>query len=181
MKACVFCSANEGLPASILREAEIFCDELKARGGELLYGGGRNGLMGFFADSALKRGTKVRGAITQRLNETFEVGHTGLSELVIVKDLFARKRWFIDESDVFFIFPGGFGTLDEALEVITWKGLGELDKPIVFVNIDGFWDSTLDSYRDLERRKVVRSGAMAIFEVVANSRDAFKCLEKGSI
>lgn len=179
MKACIFCSANEGLPPAVLKAAEEFCDELKSIGGELLYGGGRNGLMGYFADQALSRGLKVRGAITKRLNETFEVGHKGLTELVIVKDLFDRKKWFIEESDVFFIFPGGFGTLDEALEVITWKGLGELDKPIVFVNVGGFWDSVLESYRDLEQRGVVRPGAMASFHVVTNSRDAFKCLAVG--
>lgn len=177
MRACVFCSANSGLPENVLKEAELFCDELKARGGELLYGGGKAGLMGYFADQALKRGIPVRGAITKGLAEGFEVAHPGLTELVIVSDLFERKRWFLEQSDVFFVFPGGFGTLDEALEVITWKSLKELDKPIVFVNIDGFWNSVLDSYRDLARRNVIRPGGLESYFVARNSKEAFTLLK----
>ncbi len=178
MRACVFCSANNGLPENVLREAEIFCDELKARGGELLYGGGKAGLMGYFADQALKRDLKVRGAITKGLAEGHEVAHKGLTELVIVRDLFDRKRWFLDESDVFFVFPGGFGTLDEALEVITWKSLGELDKPIVFVNVDGFWNATLESYKDLALKKVIRPGGLESYLVARTSKEAFRLLEQ---
>ncbi|MBL7687814.1 MAG: TIGR00730 family Rossman fold protein, partial [Bdellovibrionaceae bacterium] len=166
-------SANDGLSPAILAEVEPFTDGLKSRHGELVYGGGAAGLMGAFANSALRAGLKVYGAITKRLNDGYEVGHKGLTELKIVDDLFDRKRYFIDESDAFFIYPGGFGTLDEALEVLTWKGLGELDKPIVFVNIDGFWDETLRSFRDLEKRGVIRPGAWELFEVVRTSEEAW--------
>ncbi len=173
LRICVFCSANDGLPASFLSEADLFCQELSQRGGELLYGGSRDGLMGHFADRALAYGVPVRGALTSRLDLTSETAHRGLTELVIVKDLFDRKRWFLQESDAFVVFPGGFGTLDEALEVITWKGLGELDKPIVFVNLEGFWDSTLALFADLARKKVVRSGALESFAVVNSAREVF--------
>jgi len=173
LRIAVFCSANDGLSPAILAEVEPFTDGLKSRHGELVYGGGAAGLMGAFANSALRAGLKVYGAITKRLNDGYEVGHKGLTELKIVDDLFDRKRYFIDESDAFFIYPGGFGTLDEALEVLTWKGLGELDKPIVFVNIDGFWDETLRSFRDLEKRGAIRSGAWELFEVVRTSEEAW--------
>ena len=176
LRICVFCSANESLPPSVYREADVLCDELRARGAELLYGGGRYGLMGYFADQCLSRGVPVRGAITKRLDETFETAHRGLNELKIVKDMFDRKRWFIDESDAFVIFPGGIGTLDEAFEVITWKSLGEFDKPIVFVNIDGFWDSTFAMLQDLESKKVIRSGTLSVFTTVSASRDVMKAL-----
>lgn len=173
LKACVFCSANDGLAPEILAQVAPFCDGLRDRGGSLLYGGGRAGLMGAFADQALARGLVVRGAITQRLNLGHEVGHKGLHELLIVPDLFARKRWFIDQSDVFFVFPGGLGTLDEALEILTWRSLGETDKPLVFVNIDGFWDSTFASFRDLETRRVLRPGTLEKIDVVTTSREAW--------
>lgn len=151
----------------------MFCDELAKRGDELLYGGSRDGLMGHFADAALSRGVKVRGAITKNLDEMHECAHPGLTELVIVKDLFERKRWFLEHSDAFVVFPGGLGTLDEALEVITWKSLGELDKPIVFVNLDGFWDSMFSMFQDLENRGVIRPGTLKTFDVASSSRDVF--------
>lgn len=172
LKAAVFCSSSRGLSASIESDVVPFVEGLKARGAAMVYGGGRAGLMGLFADTALKNGVEVFGAITKRLDSGFEVAHRGITKLEIVDDLFDRKRYFIRESDAFFIFPGGFGTLDEALEVMTWKGLGELDKPICFVNIDGFWDKTLESFRDLSSRGVIRSGAFDDFQVVASSQEA---------
>jgi uncharacterized protein (TIGR00730 family) len=180
MKVCVFCSANEGLPTAVLNEAERFCDELKSRGGELLYGGGKAGLMGYFADQALKRGVPVRGAITRGLADGLEVAHQGLTELHIVNDLFDRKRWFLEQSDAFCVFPGGFGTLDEALEVITWKSLKELEKPIVFVNIEGFWDSILQSFHDLAQKRVIRPGGQQTYSVANSSREAFELFNEGS-
>lgn len=178
LSAAVFCSANDGLGIDIESQVAPFAEGLKARGGKLIYGGGRAGLMGAFADAALVRGISVRGAITRRLNEGIEVGHSGLTELLVVDDLFERKRFFLQNSDVFFVYPGGLGTLDEALEVITWKGLGELDKPVIFVNIKGFWDETLRSFRDLERRGVLRRGAMELFSVVEDSQGAWACWDR---
>lgn len=174
---CVFCSANDGLSPRFLKEAEIFCEQLQKNGAELLYGGSRDGLMGHFADEALKRGVAVRGALTKRLDLTSETRHKGLNELVLVNDLFERKAWFLREADAFVVFPGGIGTLDEALEVLTWKGLGEIDKPIVFVNIDGFWDSMIAMFEDLAHKKVLRAGALQSFHVVTTSHDVFACFE----
>lgn len=180
MKACVFCSANEGLDQRVYEEVRHFCKLLKEKNGELLYGGAKAGLMGYFADEALRCGVKkVRGAITEGLAKGHEMAHEGLQELVIVKDLFERKSWFLKESDVFFIFPGGFGTLDEALEMISWKGLGEASQPIFFMNIGGFWDSVLSAFDDLASKKVIRKGGLELYQVVASSREAFSQLESG--
>lgn len=161
----VFCSANDGLDARFLHAAEQFAQGLARRGWELIYGGAKVGLMGHFADHALKAGGVARGAITASLAETQEVPHGGLQELLIVKDLFDRKRWMNDEGDAFVIFPGGFGTLDEALEVITWKALKCHDKPIVFVNLDGFWQSQINAFKDLAARGVIRPGGLELFKV----------------
>lgn len=177
-KLCVFCSANSGLSEAVYRAADEFCDLLKEKNGQLLYGGGRFGLMGHFADQCLKRGIRVRGATTKRLDETFETAYRGIDELIIVPDLFERKRWFLNEADAFVIFPGGIGTLDEALEVITWKSLGELYKPIIFVNVDGFWDSTFRMFDDLLAKNVLRADAMATYAVVETGRDVFTALDR---
>jgi uncharacterized protein (TIGR00730 family) len=174
MKICVFCSASDGLDPRIAADVPSFISALKSRGGEFLYGGGRVGLMGIFANEALRQGVSSRGCITKGLQD-WEVGHTGLNELAVVADLFERKRWFINQSDAFVIYPGGFGTLDEALEVITWKVLGELGtKPIVFVNLNGFWDSTLAVFQELVGQKVIRKENLQVFGV---ARDGVQALE----
>ncbi|HRK08898.1 MAG TPA: TIGR00730 family Rossman fold protein [Pseudobdellovibrionaceae bacterium] len=168
----MFCSASDGLDPRIEADVPHFISALKSRSGEFLYGGGRVGLMGIFADHALRAGVVARGCITKGLQNS-EVGHTGLNELAVVDDLFERKRWFIRESDAFVIYPGGFGTLDEALEVITWKVLGELgDKPIVFVNLNGFWNSTLSVFEELVEQRVIRRENLSLYEVVRNGVEA---------
>jgi uncharacterized protein (TIGR00730 family) len=165
MRAAVFCSANSGLDPEFFVAAEAFSAGLAKRGWELIYGGSRAGLMGCFADAMLAAGGVARGAITKDLAAEREMPHEGLQELVIVPDLFERKRWMMDQADVFLIFPGGFGTLDEALEVITWRALGHHDKPIVFVNLDGFWQSQIEVFREFSRNGMIRSGGMDLFEI----------------
>jgi uncharacterized protein (TIGR00730 family) len=177
MKTCVFCSASDGLDPRIQADVPHFISALKSRGGEFLYGGGRVGLMGVFADHALSASVPARGCITKGLQNS-EVGHTGLNELAIVDDLFERKRWFIRESEAFVIYPGGFGTLDEALEVITWKVLGELgDKPIVFVNLNGFWNSTLAVFEELVDQRVIRRENLSLYHVVQNGVEAIERID----
>ncbi|MES2963368.1 MAG: TIGR00730 family Rossman fold protein [Bdellovibrionota bacterium] len=164
-RVAVFCSANAGLDAKFIEAAEQFGQGLAARRWELIYGGAQVGLMGTFADSCLAGGGVVRGAITKGLAAGREIAHERIQELVIVEDLYERKRWMNDEADAFAIFPGGLGTLDEALEVITWKSLGCLDKPIVFVNLGGFWQSQLEVFRELSRKGVIRAGGLDLYTV----------------
>lgn len=179
-KVAVFCSANPGLDPKFISAAEEFGKGLATRGWELVYGGATVGLMGTFADASLNAGGVVRGAITEGLAATQETPHFGITELVIVKDLFERKRWMNDEADAFAIFPGGLGTLDEALEVITWKSLGCLDKPIVFVNLDGFWHAQLEAFKDLSRRGVIRPGGLDLYSVTDNVEGLWSILDGAS-
>ena len=176
LKITVFCSANVGLAAAITEQASVFAQGLALRGWQLLYGGGQIGLMGHFADEALAAGGVVRGAITESLAAGHEVAHLGLTELVIVKDLFERKKWMMEEADAFVIFPGGFGTLDEALEVITWKALGCHNKPILFVNVDGFWDDQLLTFQKMSEAGMIRTEGLKLFEVARSSREALVIL-----
>jgi uncharacterized protein (TIGR00730 family) len=165
VKVAVFCSANPNLDPKFIAAAKDFGQGLARRKWELIYGGAQVGLMGTFADACLAGGGVARGAITEGLAKGPEVAHARLQELVIVKDLFERKRWMNDEADVFTIFPGGLGTLDEALEVITWKSLGLHEKPIVFVNLEGFWQSQLEVFRELSRKGVIRRGGLDLYTV----------------
>ena len=105
---------------------------------ELVFGGGRVGLMGLVADAALAAGGRVTGIIPSFLHGR-ELGHTGVSELVVVGSMHERKQRMFERSDAFVVLPGGLGTLDEAIEMITWKQLNLHDRPIVILDIGGYW------------------------------------------
>lgn len=165
-KVTVFCSANDNIDPRFFRAAGLFSAGLASRGWELVYGGANVGLMGHFANEAIRNGAKVRGAITAELAKGFEVAHKGITELVITQDLLERKRWLMDAGDAFAIFPGGLGTLDEALEAITTKGLGSHKKPIVFVDLDGFWQSQIKVFQEFAMQGMIRAeGGLRLYEV----------------
>lgn len=132
----VFCgAATGGLPA--YREAaEAFGAGLARAGMRLIYGGGRIGLMGAVADAAVAAGGAVIGVIPDFLAQR-EVAHGGLAELIVTDSMHTRKRMMFDMADAFVILPGGLGTMDEAMEIITWRQLRLHDKPILFCDIAG--------------------------------------------
>jgi len=138
-RVCVYCGAADRV-AEPYREAARGTGTLLARAGmELVFGGGRIGLMGLTADAALAAGGRVTGIIPGFLHGR-ELGHTGVSELIVVGSMHERKQRMFERADAFAVLPGGLGTLDETLECITWKQLGLHDKPIVIVDIDGYWE-----------------------------------------
>ena len=112
---------------------------MAANGYDIVYGGGRVGLMGIVADAGLKGGAKVVGIIPDHIKR-YEVDHTGLTELIVVESMHIRKQMMVERSDAFIILPGGIGTLDEMFEIITWRQLRLHGKPVVIVNTDGFWN-----------------------------------------
>ena len=173
IRACVFCSAGHPQVKGLPEQVAAFAQGLKARSGRLVYGGGSSGLMGQFADACLRQGLSVWGGITHKLNSDTEVGHKGIEKLVVVSDLFERKRWFFDQSDIFFVYPGGFGTLDEALEVLTWQGLKETNKDLIFVDLDGFWLKLKELFLDLKGRGVLRTGWPDAIHFVQSSEHAW--------
>jgi len=141
-RICVFCGASDPVSGLYVPAIERFADTLAARGGSLVYGGGKVGLMGVVADRVLAQGGSVLGVIPHQL-ERREVAHLGLTELIRVDSMHERKRIMYERSDAFVVFPGGFGTLDETMEILTWKQLAIHDKPIVLANLDGFYDGLL--------------------------------------
>lgn len=136
---CVYCGANPGVDPSFAQAAREVGRGIATAGHGLVYGGGRVGLMGILADSALEAGGSVTGFIPRALAER-EVAHRGLTDLQVTDSMHARKAGMVERSDGFIALPGGFGTLDEVLEVLTWNQIGFIAKPVVFLNINSFFD-----------------------------------------
>jgi uncharacterized protein (TIGR00730 family) len=138
-RLAVYCGSNSGNGPEHRETAEALGRELAARGLGVVYGGGDVGLMGAVADAALASGGEVVGVIPEHLVRA-EVAHLTLTELHIVDSMHARKALMADLVVGFIILPGGFGTLDEALEVLTWNQLGLIAKPVVFLDPLGFYE-----------------------------------------
>jgi uncharacterized protein (TIGR00730 family) len=135
---CVYCGSSGAVAAPYRDAASELGTRLAAAGIGLVYGGGRIGLMGLLADAALAAQGKVIGIIPSRLCDA-EVAHRGVTELVVVDSMHERKRLMAERADAFAILPGGVGTLDEMFEIVSWKQLQLHDRPILLVDIDGYW------------------------------------------
>ena len=139
---CVYCGASTGSDPLFVEAAQTLGRTLAQRDIRLVYGGGSVGLMGEVANAALDAGGKVTGVIPEALWKR-EVGHPGLTEIAVVPNMHVRKAQLIDLSDAFVALPGGFGTLDELFEVLTWQQIGYHHKPVGLLNIAGYYDSLL--------------------------------------
>ena len=138
---CVYCGSSAGKHPEYAEQARAFGAEMAKRGIALVYGGGNVGLMGIVADAVLAGGGKVVGVIPRQLVER-EVAHKGLTELVVVDTMHQRKTRMFELSDAFVALPGGFGTMDEMFEMLTWAQLGLHRHPCAFLDVRGY-------YRDL--------------------------------
>ncbi|MCY7354127.1 MAG: TIGR00730 family Rossman fold protein [Lysobacter sp.] len=135
---CVYCGSNAGSKPIYAERATALGSELAKQGIRLIYGGGNVGLMGIVADAVLAGGGEVTGVIPQQLVD-MEVAHRSVTQLEIVDSMHERKARMFDLSDGFIALPGGFGTLDEMFEMLTWRQLGLGDKPCAFLDVDGFY------------------------------------------
>ncbi len=140
---CVYCGSRSGLNPAYAAAAAQVGHWIAERGGQLVYGGGKSGLMGIVADAALQSGAHVVGVIPKALVEK-EWAHRGCSELHIVETMHDRKRMMAERADAFLALPGGIGTFEELFEVWTWRQLGYHDKPIGILNVAGYYDRLLD-------------------------------------
>ena len=139
---CVYCGSSPGKNPSFLQSARMMGKEIADRGWTLVYGGGRAGLMGEVARSAMEKGGKVVGVIPKALEDQ-ELANHELTELHVVGSMHERKAMMADLSDGFVALPGGYGTLEELFEVLTWVQLGFHTKPCGVLNIDHYYDSLL--------------------------------------
>lgn len=138
-RVCVYCGANRGRDPAYAEAARAMGRALAQRGIELVTGGGRVGLMGVIADATLEAGGRVTGVIPQALMNK-ELGHAGLSELIVTASMHERKAKMAELSDGFVAMPGGLGTYEELFEIWTWAQLGWHHKPCGLLNAAGFYD-----------------------------------------
>jgi uncharacterized protein (TIGR00730 family) len=142
-RVCVFCGSAAGVKPEYAEAARELGREVARRGTGLVYGGGAVGLMGIAADAALSAGAEVIGVIPHGLLKR-EVGHGGGVEMHVVDTMHERKAMMAGLSDGFIVLPGGYGTLEEAVEALTWAQLGIQAKGVVFLDVEGFWTPFLD-------------------------------------
>ena len=135
---CVYCGSNAGSKPAYTERAIALGDRIAKEGLQLVYGGGNVGLMGIVADAVLAAGGEVVGVIPEQL-VNWEVAHKGVTRLEVVANMHERKKRMFDLSDAFVALPGGFGTLDEMFEMLTWRQLGLGKKPCAFLDVNGFW------------------------------------------
>lgn len=141
-KIGVFCGSSLGSNTAFADAAEALGEAIVKNGNELVYGGGNIGLMGVIADKVLELGGKVTGIMPRHL-AAHEIAHRDIQDLQLVETMMERKELLINQSDMFVAMPGGFGTLDESSEVITWNQLKLIEKPFGLLNVDGFYDHLL--------------------------------------
>jgi uncharacterized protein (TIGR00730 family) len=139
----VFCGSSPGTNPSFTAAASAFGDGLARRGAALVYGGASIGLMGVVADAVIAAGGRATGVITESL-AGHEIAHSSLNDLHVVGTMHERKAMMASLSDAFAMLPGGFGTLEEFMESVTWAQLGLHDKRCGILNVDGFFDDLLD-------------------------------------
>jgi uncharacterized protein (TIGR00730 family) len=142
---CVYCGSSPGKGEAYLKAGHVLGRSMALAGLQLVYGGGTRGIMGAVADGALRAGGKVTGIIPQFLmdKEATRSALQRLDELIVTDNMHQRKHKMFEKSDAFVALPGGIGTVEEIIEIMTWGQLGHHRKPIVFGNIGGFWDPML--------------------------------------
>lgn len=173
-RLCVYCGSSSGAQPAYRAAALALGASLAARGIELVYGGGHVGLMGAVADGALAGGGRVIGVIPQALMKR-ELGHTGIQDLRVVGDMHERKLTMANLADAFIALPGGWGTLEELTEMLTWLQLAIHAKPIGVLNVAGYFDHLLAFAETMMREAFVRAEHRSLFCV---AEDAEKLIDQ---
>jgi uncharacterized protein (TIGR00730 family) len=164
---CVYCGSASDVAQPYRDAAAALGRTIGGQGIDLIYGGGRNGLMGLVADAALAAGGRVIGIIPQSI-VALEVGHGALTELVTVDTMHQRKQGMADRADAFVVLPGGLGTLDEAIEMMAWKQLGLHDQPVVILNVAGYWDPLLAMFARAADENFIYAKGKRLFRAVSD-------------
>lgn len=164
---CVFCGAQNAVPQAHLDVGKKLGAELAKSNKKLVYGGGDCGVMGAVANAVMDDGGFVTGVFPRSLRN-IEIEHTGLNEIVLVDTMHERKQIMYQRSDIFLIFPGGCGTMDEMFEILTWKQLRLHDKPIVIFNHLGYWDHLVALLDNMMSTGFARPETRDLYEVITD-------------
>ncbi len=170
---CVFCGSRLGNDPAFKAEARKLGQLMAERNIELVYGGGSVGIMGVVADAVMENGGRVLGVIPDFLQK-HEVGHEGLSELIVTDNMHDRKRTMFERSDGFIILPGGLGTLDETFEIMTWKQLRLHDKPIIVLDQNNYWQPFENLIQATMANGFAHEAVQDLYCTVSCAEDIFK-------
>jgi uncharacterized protein (TIGR00730 family) len=161
-RICVFCGSRRGDGDVYMRLARNAAVSIVRAGFGIVYGGGRIGLMGALADAALEAGGEVIGVIPQALSHA-EIAHGGITELHVVRSMHERKAMMAELSEGFMALPGGFGTMEEFCEILTWRQLGMHDKPIGLLNYQGFYQRLIELFDRMVREDFLTPESRSLF------------------
>ena len=167
---CVYCGSRIGAQPAFAAAATQVGQWIGSQGWQLVYGGGKVGLMGITADATLAAGGSVLGVIPQNLLDK-EVGHTGLTELRVVATMHERKTLMFDHADAFIALPGGIGTFEELFEIWTWYQLGVHSKPFGLLNTDGFYDPLITMLDRMVSQGFLSPAVRALLHVGTDAQD----------
>lgn len=174
-RIAVYCASSAKASPEFMRGAEVVAKDIVASGASLVYGGGKTGLMGHVADHVMAAGGFVRGVMPGFLFEN-EVNHPGISELIQVENMRERKHMLMHDTEGIIALPGGTGTLEELLEALTLKRLGQYLKPVVIVNQDGFWDRLIALMDQMVAHELMRPEHLEVYTVVDRPEDAVRAI-----
>jgi len=175
-KVAVYCGSADGVDPAYMAEARALGTAIAEAGLGMVYGGASVGLMGAVADAALAGGAEVIGVLPEMLAGS-EIAHTGLTRLETVKTMHARKARMVHLADAFLILPGGYGTLDELMEIVTWKQLQLHGKPCILINTKNYWDVLLEFLDMAVEAGFLKSENRGLLEVARNAEEAVSMVE----
>lgn len=167
---CVYCGSSTGSEPGFVVSADQFGRILARENVGLVYGGGGIGLMGVIARAAMENGGRVTGIIPEFLIKR-EMRFDDVSELVVTQSMHERKQLMFERADAFVVLPGGIGTLEEAVEMLTWAQLGRHNMPIIIANLNGFWDPLIELFDHIIKADFARSNIRGIYAVVDKVED----------
>lgn len=170
-RVAVYCGSASGTDPAFLAEARALGSGIAAAGLGMVYGGASVGLMGAVADAALAGGTEVIGVLPEVLSGS-EIAHGGLTRLEVVKTMHARKARMVKLADAFLILPGGYGTLDELMEIVTWKQLRLHAKPCVLINTAGYWNGLLEFLDTAVTAGFLKAENRKLLEMASDAEEA---------
>lgn len=173
MNVCVYCGSSSGKNPRILSAARKFGRLLAENNHTLIYGGSSLGVMGTLADTVMENGGKVIGVIPRDLFSK-EVAHTEITELITVEDMHERKSTMANLADSFVALPGGFGTMEELFEIITWNQIGIIEKPVTVLNVDHYYDALIEMIDHSVKSGFIKLDNRLILQVAETPEE---CLE----
>ncbi|MEQ9519670.1 MAG: TIGR00730 family Rossman fold protein [Parvibaculum sp.] len=176
LNVCVYCGSSTGDDPKFSAAAEALGARLAAENVGLVYGGGKIGLMGVCARRVMADGGRVTGVIPDFL-QTIEIAFDGITELHVTRSMHERKQLMFEKSDAFVALPGGIGTLEEVIEMLTWAQLGRHNYPIIFLNIEGFWDPLTSLFDHMISNGFMKSNIRGHYAVVDRVEDVLPRIE----